>query len=133
MEKPSTPELTSAEGLLGYPPGQKTALGTGPAWQDVHMSVFSLTADAEQFDMPAVTEPFVAWVTGGRAETRERETGGDWIVCQVKPGSLYLTMSGAPYEFRWKRLSAEPFEIVLLLLSHRRDNNAVVVPSLSPS
>lgn len=30
---------------------------------------------------------------------------------------MYLTAAGAPYDFRWKTLTSEPFEIVLVLLS----------------
>ena len=38
------------------------------------------------------------------------------MTTHIRPGSLFLTMAGAPYAFRWKRLSAQPLEIVLLLL-----------------
>jgi hypothetical protein len=31
-------------------------------------------------------------------------------------GSLFLTAVGAPYDFRWRRLSPEPFEVVMVLL-----------------
>jgi AraC family transcriptional regulator len=111
------PDLTSAEGLAAYPPGEMIAASAGPAWRDVQMSVFSLTAAAEAFEMPAVSEPFIAWVVSGEAQTREREVGGTWLHSHIKPGSLFLTMSGAPYEFSWKRLSPEPVVIILLLLS----------------
>jgi AraC family transcriptional regulator len=80
------------------------------------MSVFSLTSDEEAFDMPAVSEPFIVWIVAGEAQTEERELGGAWITTHIRPGSLFLTMAGAPYAFRWKRLSAEPLEVVLLLL-----------------
>lgn len=110
------PELTSAERLASYPPGEELAKAHGPAWRDVQMSVFSLAAQEEVFDMPAVSEPFIAWVVKGEAQTEERDVGGEWIARHIKPGSLFLTMAGAPYTFRWKRLSTEPLEIVLLLL-----------------
>jgi AraC family transcriptional regulator len=114
---PPVPDLTSAESLASYPPGQKIASAQGPAWRDVEMTVFSLTAQSEAFDMPAVTEPFIAWVASGEATTEEREAGGAWVSSHIKPGSLFLTMAGAPYEFRWTRLSPEPLEIVLFLIS----------------
>jgi AraC family transcriptional regulator len=81
------------------------------------MSVFSLTARSETFDMPAVNEPFIAWVVAGEGQTEEREIGGDWVSCHIAPGSLFVTMAGAPYTFRWKRLSTEPLEIVLVVFS----------------
>jgi AraC family transcriptional regulator len=117
MNNPPIPDLTSAESLASYPPGKALTKSHGPAWRDVQMSVFSLTAEEEAFDMPAVSEPFIAWVVAGEAQTEERETGGAWITSHIRPGSLFLTMAGPPYTFRWKRLSAEPLEIVLLLLS----------------
>jgi AraC family transcriptional regulator len=117
MNNPPIPDLTSAERLASYPPGQEMAKSHGPAWRDVQMSVFSLSTEEEAFDMPAVSEPFIAWVVKGEAHTEEREQGGTLVSSHIRPGSLFLTMAGAPYTFRWKRLSAEPLEVVLLLLS----------------
>jgi AraC family transcriptional regulator len=117
MTPPTVPDLTSAASLAAYPPGEMLATSHGPAWGDVQMSVFSLSATDEAFDMPAVSEPFIAWLVKGEAETAEREVGGDWVSSHIRPGSLFLTMAGAPYSFRWKRLSQEPLEMVLLLLS----------------
>lgn len=111
-----TPDLTSAESLASYPPGQTLLTSAGPAWRDAQMSVFSLSAQEEAFDMPAVSEPFIVWVVAGEAETEEREVGGAWITSHIRPGSLFLTMAGAPYSFRWRRLSPEPLEVVLLLI-----------------
>lgn len=117
MKRPGVPNLTSAESLASYPPGQQVQRSQGAAWNGVQMSVFSLTAEAEAFDMPAVNEPFIAWVVAGEAQTEEQEVGGTWVSSHITPGSLFVTMAGAPYTFRWKRLSAEPLEIVLVLLS----------------
>jgi AraC family transcriptional regulator len=110
------PGLTSAESLASYPPGQIVAKSHGPAWRDVQMSVFSLVSDEEAFHMPAVTEPFIVWIVAGEAYTEEQEPGGVLVATHIRPGSLFLTMAGAPYAFRWKRLSAAPLEVVLLLL-----------------
>lgn len=110
------PSLTSAESLASYPPGRMVAKSHGPAWRDVQMSVFSLASDEEAFHMPAVTEPFIVWIVAGEAHTEEQEPGGAFVATHIRPGSLFLTMAGAPYAFRWKRLSAAPLEVVLLLL-----------------
>lgn len=116
MDTISTPTLTSAESLANYPPGERLTTSHGPAWRDVQMSVFSLASDEEAFDMPAVSEPFIVWIVAGEAYTEERELGGDLVTTHIRPGSLFLTMAGAPYAFRWKRVSREPLEVVLLLL-----------------
>ena len=112
----STPELTSAEHLASYPPGDTVLQSQGPAWRDVQMSVFSLASAEEAFDMPAVSEPFIAWIVAGEAQTQEQEAGGALVASHIRPGSLFLTMAGAPYTFRWKRLSPGPLEVVLVLL-----------------
>ena len=70
------PELSSAERLQDCRPGPKVISNHGPAWRAVQMSVFALTAREEQFDIPAVSEPFIAWVTGGVARTEEPDLGG---------------------------------------------------------
>lgn len=116
MNTISTPALTSAESLATYPPGERLMISQGPAWRDVQMSVFSLASDEEAFDMPAVNEPFIVWIVAGEATTEERELGGELVTTHIRPGSLFLTMAGAPYAFRWKRLSPEPLQVVLLLL-----------------
>jgi AraC family transcriptional regulator len=72
---------------------------------------------AETFTMPAVTEPFLVWTTSGEAETQEREGNGPWLTSRVKRGSMFLTAAGAPYDFRYRTLTAEPYEVVLVVLS----------------
>lgn len=67
--------------------------------------------------MPVVSEPFIVWITAGAAQTGERELGGTWVTTYIGLGSLFLTMAGAPCSFRWRRLSTEFLEVVLLLLS----------------
>jgi AraC family transcriptional regulator len=116
MKVNRTPNQTSAETLASYPPGQALTKSQGPAWRDVQMSIFSLSADEETFDMPSVSEPFIVWIVAGKALTEEQELGGAWVTTHIRPGSLFLTMAGAPYAFKWRRLSAEPLEVVLLLL-----------------
>ena len=103
------PETTSAEALDGYAVGERIAASKGPAWRDVQLSVFSLPPVAEVFTMPAVTEPFIVWITSGEAEAQEREDNGPWVTSRLKKGSLFLTAAGAPYDFRWRTLTPEPF------------------------
>ena len=75
--------------------------------------------------MPAVTEPFIVWITSGEAEAQERENNAPWITSRLKKGSLFLTAAGAPYDFRWRTLTSEPFEVVLVVLSLPLFNEAL--------
>ena len=111
------PDTTSAEALDRYAVGKKIAASKGPAWRDVQLSVISLPPIAEIFTMPAATEPLLVWTTSGEAETQERENNGPWLTSWVKKGSMFLTTAGAPYDFRYRTLTAEPYEVVLVLLS----------------
>ena len=119
------PDTTSAEALDRYAVGKKIAASQGPAWKDVQLSVMALPPVAEIFTMPAVTEPFIVWTTSGEAETQERENNGPWLTSRVKKGSMFLTAAGAPYDFRYKTLTAEPYEVVLVLLSVPLFNEAL--------
>lgn len=119
MQTPqSVPELTSAESLEKYPAGLKIAGGEGDAWKDVRISLFSLDSVMEQYSMPGIAEPFLVWIISGEAETMERESDDDeWISSHIKSGSLYLTAAAVPYQFKWQRLTDEPFRVLLVTLS----------------
>lgn len=126
MKDNTIPNMTSAEALSQYPAGQKIIDCQGEEWKNIKVSLFSLTGDQAHFDMPAITEPFLVWIMSGEAETREREDSNkEWHRIQVKAGSFYLTGAGAPYEFAWKRLSPEPFEVMMVVLSLNVFSNAL--------
>src|SRR5882762_5694544 len=120
------PDTTSAEAIDRYAVGKKIVAGKGPAWRDVQLSVISLPPVAEIFTMPAVTEPFIVWTTSGEAETQERENNGPWLTSRLKKGSMFLTAAGAPYDFRYRTLTPEPYEVVLVLLSLPLFNEALL-------
>ena len=111
------PDATSAESLHRYAVGKQIAGSKGPAWREIQVSLMALPPVAETFTMPAVTEPFIVWTTSGEAETQEREGSGPWLTSRVKRGSMFLTAAGAPYDFRYRTLTPEPYEVVLVLLS----------------
>ncbi len=113
----TVPETTSAEAIDRYAVGRRIAGSKGPAWRDIQLTVMALPPVAEIFTMPAVTEPFLVWTTSGEAETQERENEGPWLTSRVKKGSMFLTAAGAPYDFRYRTLTSEPYEVVLVLLS----------------
>ncbi len=113
----TVPETTSAEAIDRYAVGRRMAGSKGPAWRDIQLTVMALPPVAEIFTMPAVTEPFLVWTTSGEAETQERENEGPWLTSRVKKGSMFLTAAGAPYDFRYRTLTSEPYEVVLVLLS----------------
>jgi AraC family transcriptional regulator len=119
------PDTTSAEAIDSYAIGRKIAGSKGPAWKDVRLSVISLPPVAEIFTMPAVTEPFIVWTTSGEAETQERENNGPWLTSHLKKGAMFLTAAGAPYDFRYRTLTPEPYEVVLVLLSLPLFNEAL--------
>jgi len=121
----TVPDSTSAEAIDRYVSGEKIATSKGPAWRDVKLTIFSLPPTTEVFTMPATTEPFIAWTASGEAETQERENNGPWVTSHLKKNSLFVTAAGAPYDFRWKTLTPDPFEVVLILISLPIFNDAL--------
>ena len=119
------PNTTSAEAIDNYAVGKTTVVSRGPAWRDVRLSVRLLPPVSDIFTMPAVTEPFIVWTTSGEAETQEREHNGPWLTSRMKKGSMFLTAAGAPYDFRYRTLTSEPYEVVLVLLSLPLFNEAL--------
>lgn len=119
------PNTTSAEALDRYAMGKRIVVGQGPAWEDIRLSVMALPPGSDIFPMPAVTEPFIAWISSGEAEAQERENHGPWVTSHLKKGSMFLTAGGAPNEFRFRTLTAEPFEVTLVLLSLPLFNEAL--------
>jgi len=111
------PESTSADKVHLYAAGTIVAEGKGPAWKDVHLTLLSLPSEVKPFLMPAVTEPMVVWITSGEAIAEERESDGPWVASPLRKGSLFVTAAGAPYEFRWRTVSAEPFSVMIVLFS----------------
>jgi hypothetical protein len=74
----------------------------------------SIVIDA--LHLPAVSEPFLAWTVSGEAEFQEREGKRPWVTHRLKKGSFFLTSGGAPYDCRWKALTAEPFESMAVFI-----------------
>ena len=118
MPNQNSPDMTSAEAIDNYPAGLKIFRTQGETWNNVKLSIFSLNSEYEQFTMPVISEPMIVWVLSGEAETRERDSSQhEWEIHNVKTGSLYITAGGAPYEFSWKRLSDDPFQVLMLVLN----------------
>ena len=103
------PEITSAEGLERYVGGTRQAAGHGKAWRDIKAWISILPPRSDKVELPATSEPFLAWNISGEVEFQERENKRPWITHRIKKGSFFLTTGGAPYECRWKALTPEPF------------------------
>ena len=110
------PETTSAENLAHYSGGKCLACGRGEAWRDISAAIFSAPPTGEIRNVPAVSEPWLLWVTSGEIETHDREAGGPWIKSRLKRGMFFFATGGAPYDCRWKTLTSEPFEYMRVLL-----------------
>lgn len=111
------PDTTSAEALDNYTTGTRIGGGEGPAWREVQLSILELPREANGVSMPSVNEAFIAWTISGEAAFQERENDGPWMSSSLKPGSLFITGPGAPYDVCWKTLTAEPLRSVIVLLS----------------
>jgi AraC family transcriptional regulator len=110
------PETTSAEAFERFVGGKLLRVGEGKAWREVNAWITSLPRVVDSLPLPSVSEPFLAWTISGEVEFQEREGSRPWMAHRVKKGALFLTTGGAPYECRWKAVTAEPFESMAVFL-----------------
>ena len=67
---------------------------------------FPLSANHLLFGLPS-----------GEAEFQERQNSGPWLTTRLTKGSFFLTLGGAPYDCRWRTLTSDPFECMLVAIS----------------
>jgi AraC family transcriptional regulator len=112
----SIPETTSAEAFWRYAGGKCLFESRGEAWRDIKAWLTLLPPVVETLHIPSVSEPFLAWTTSGEVDFQERENGQPWITNRIRKGSFFLTTGGAPYDVRWRAVSPEPFETMLVFV-----------------
>ncbi|HWS86840.1 MAG TPA: AraC family transcriptional regulator [Pyrinomonadaceae bacterium] len=110
------PETTSAEAFWRYAGGTCLYEGRGEAWRDIKAWLTALPPAVDTLHIPSVSEPFLAWTTSGEVDFEEREGGQPWVTNRIRKGSFFLTTGGAPYDVRWKAVSPEPFETMLVFI-----------------
>jgi AraC family transcriptional regulator len=111
------PETTSAEAFERYVGGKCLVACRGKAWRDIKAWIIALPCHAEMLSLPSVSEPFLAWTISGEIEFQEREGNRPWATHRIKKGSFFLTSGGAPYDCRWKAVSAEPLETMAVFIA----------------
>jgi AraC family transcriptional regulator len=112
----SIPEKTSAEAFVRYVGGKCLFEGRGEAWRDIKACLYAHPPVIDTFLVPSVSEPSLAWTTSGEVDFQEREDGQPWVTNRIKKGSFFLTSGGSPYEVRWKAVTSEPFESMIVFI-----------------
>jgi AraC family transcriptional regulator len=112
----SIPETTSAEAFWRYAGGKCLFESRGEAWRDIKAWLTALPPTVDTLHIPSLSEPFLAWITSGEVDFQEREDGQPWITNRIKKGSFFLTTGGAPYDVRWRAVSPEPYETMLVFV-----------------
>jgi AraC family transcriptional regulator len=113
----SRPETTSAEAFERYVRGRCLFESCGEAWRDIKAWIVAIPPTVDTLHLPSVSEPFLAWTTSGKVDFQERENEQQpWITNRIKKGSFFLTSGGAPYDVRWKAVTPEPFETMLVFV-----------------
>jgi AraC family transcriptional regulator len=110
------PESTSAEAFDQYVSGRLIAAGTGQAWKDLLVRIYSEPRVQEGVFVPAVAEPHIVGVISGSVVVEERDLGGPWLTTRVEAGDFFLTASKVAYELRWRVVGSEPFQAMHLHL-----------------
>jgi AraC family transcriptional regulator len=112
----TVPEITSAEAFERYVRGRCLFESRGEAWRDIKAWIVALPPTVDTLNLPSVSEPFLAWTTSGEVDFQERENDEPWITNRIKKGSFFLTSGGAPYDVRWRAVTPEPFETMLVFV-----------------
>jgi AraC family transcriptional regulator len=112
----SIPETTSAEGLERYLGGKCLFHSRGEAWRDLKAWIVAQPPEGDSSTLPSVSEPFLAWTLSGEVDFQEREYKRPWITHRIRKGSFFLTTGGAPYDVRWKAVTAEPFQAMFVFV-----------------
>lgn len=105
-------EVTSAEGMKAYIPGQMLREHRAQADDDIYVEIATRNAIQDEILVPAVPEPLLVWIASGEAVVVERPPGGEWLAVPVRKGDFYLTTSPIPVEMRWRSTSAAPFTVM---------------------
>ncbi len=103
------PDPIRAEEFSRHSPGSVVQSGTGEAWKDLLVEIYTLTDCEQSVIVPAVAEPAIFWKLSGRAEFAERDLGGEWWSYTLNENEFFITTSRTPYEVRWKVIGEEPF------------------------
>jgi len=111
------PETTSAEAFERYVGGKCLVACRGRAWRDIKAWVIAPLPAVEIVQLPAVSEPFLAWGVSGEADFEEREGNEPWVRHRITRGSFFLTSGGAPYDCRWKAIGSEPFHSMAVFIA----------------
>ncbi len=111
------PETTSAEAFERYVGGKCLVACRGKAWRDIKAWIIAPPRNVEMMSLPSVSEPFLAWSISGDVEFQEREGKRPWVTHRIRKGSFFLTSGGAPYDCRWKAVTAEPFETMAVFIA----------------
>jgi AraC family transcriptional regulator len=113
----STPETTSAGAFERYVGGKCLFESRGEAWRDIKAWIVAIPSIVDTIHLPSVSEPFLAWTMSGEVDFQERENEQQtWITNRIKKGSFFLTSGGAPYDVRWKAVTPEPFQTMLVFV-----------------
>lgn len=83
-------------------PGEKRPSASTPAWRE--LTCFRCTQDATLAftPVPALPEYHVVLVLSGQGRIGERERLGEWSETSLRPGQVFVTVPGEPYEVRWR-------------------------------
>jgi AraC family transcriptional regulator len=110
------PETTSAEAFERYVGGKCLYASYGEAWREIKAWIVALPPTVDTLHLPSVSEPFLAWTTSGEVDFQERENEQPWITHRIKKGSFFITSGGAPYDVRWRAVTPEQFETMLVFV-----------------
>lgn len=130
MAKPGDQRSPTAQGR-----GSRHVYATSPPdWRHLAVEVVREPDVVELAEMPAAPWVSVVVLVSGASRFEERDLHGPWLPpVDLGTGDVFVTGPMRPAELRWKSLSADPIESVIVNLDlgflHRRAQEADIDPA----
>lgn len=101
------------------PPAPLLALSSSEAgWEGLLAQAFYEPMEMESWKAPALSDISLILFAGGVMRLEQRHPGGPWKTAYLHSGDLILRpVTNAPSEYRWKVLSGEPMQTLILHVS----------------
>ena len=117
MPPVNTPEKTTAAAFSRYMTGRVLMDSAALQWPGLYVRRFQFPRVVDRFLVPATAEPLISCGITGKAEFRERERGGPWVIRHLRPGDLFVTRSKTPYEVHFDSPMGEELQTVQIHLA----------------
>jgi AraC family transcriptional regulator len=108
----NAPQQTTAAAYPRYVSGRVVADSAALLWPGMYVRRYQFPRVVDRFLVPATPEPLIVCELRGSAQFRERDIGQSWIVREIGPRDLFVTLSKTPYEVAFRSPVGEELDVI---------------------